>query len=102
MSGAGTDDMRDAVAALWRRFAGNVQARLDLLDRAAAAWPDADPALRAEARTAVHQLAGSLGTYGLRRAGLHASGIDRALAAGGDLRAADVARLRDLIAAEAP
>lgn len=52
---------------LWLKFLPQIQERLSVLDRAAAALAQSNlsPALRAEAHSAAHKLAGSLGTFGL-------------------------------------
>ena len=51
------------LASLWQRNLPQLQARLDLLDQAAAADPLPDT-LRAEAASVAHKLAGSLGMFG--------------------------------------
>jgi HPt (histidine-containing phosphotransfer) domain-containing protein len=51
------------LASLWQRNLPQLQARLDLLDQAAASDPLPDT-LRAEAASVAHKLAGSLGMFG--------------------------------------
>jgi HPt (histidine-containing phosphotransfer) domain-containing protein len=57
----------DAFAELWLRARPRVDARIDVLDEAAAALAGdgLDEELRDRARTQAHQLAGLLGTLGL-------------------------------------
>ena len=59
-------DATVALAALWRRHRATNIERVVLLERAAVAvlLDQLDEALRAEAETAAHKLAGSLGTFG--------------------------------------
>ncbi len=55
-----------AMAELWLRFRGTMAERLDVLERAAAALLEGDPApaVLDEARAAAHKLRGALGTFG--------------------------------------
>lgn len=57
----------DALAAFWARARPRVDARIDVLEEAAAALagPGLPDELRDRARTQAHQLAGLLGTLGL-------------------------------------
>lgn len=91
----------DALAELWLRARGRVDARIDVLDEAAGALrtgalPDD---LRDRARTGAHQLAGLLGTLGLPDASPVARRLEHLLAAtptpaDADALAAGAARLR--------
>lgn len=61
----------DRLATLWQRQRPELAARIDVLERAAAAAADASltPELRAEATALAHKLAGALGLYGHAAAG---------------------------------
>jgi HPt (histidine-containing phosphotransfer) domain-containing protein len=52
---------------LWVKFRPQIEERLSVLQEAAAALAEGNlsPALRAQAHSAAHKLAGSLGTFGL-------------------------------------
>ncbi len=52
---------------LWLKFRPQIEERVDVLDQAATALAQGNlsPALCAEAHSAAHKLAGSLGTFGL-------------------------------------
>lgn len=56
----------DVLARMWAGFADLARSRVDALEAYARAYAagDDDPALRAEARSAAHKLAGALGSYG--------------------------------------
>lgn len=58
------------MAAIWAQHRPAMLARVDVLERALAGASDGgiDPELEAQARTAAHQLAGSVGTFGYMRA----------------------------------
>jgi HPt (histidine-containing phosphotransfer) domain-containing protein len=72
---------RKAVAALWQRNQPLILARLDLLDRAAAAADTCTltPTMRAEAIAIAHNLAGSLGMFGFPEGTHLARELERAL-----------------------
>lgn len=74
----------DALAALWERTRPRVDARIDVLEQAAAALagPGLDDELRDRARTQAHQLAGLLGTMGLPAASPVAKRLEHLLAGG--------------------
>jgi HPt (histidine-containing phosphotransfer) domain-containing protein len=78
-----------AIAAIWERSKPVVAERLDLLTRAAE--DPGDPARRDAGIRAAHQLAGSLGTFGLHDAGEVARAVEHELEG-----PADAARLADL------
>ena len=81
----------DALAAIWERSRPLVAERLTTVEAAAAA--PGDPATKAEGLRAAHQLAGSLGTFGLHE------GSDVARAFEHELEGpAEPARLADLSA----
>lgn len=52
---------------LWHKFLPQIEARVTVLEQAAAALAQGNlpPDLRAEAHSTAHRLAGSLGTFGL-------------------------------------
>ncbi|HWT92891.1 MAG TPA: Hpt domain-containing protein [Solirubrobacteraceae bacterium] len=60
-------DLEAAIAAIWDRSKPIMRERVEHVDRAAAALRDGplDPAVREEASRAAHQLAGSLGSFGM-------------------------------------
>lgn len=88
-------------ADLWAESRDEVVARVTAIDGAArAALEDRlTPALRAEARTKAHQLAGSLGVFGLAAAGHHAKAIDDLLGGADALRPEDARRVAELAVA---
>ena len=71
----------DRLAVLWQRQRPELAARVDVLERAAAAAADASltPELRAEATALAHKLAGALGLYGYTGAGEAARKMERML-----------------------
>lgn len=85
----------EAFAALWGRARPRVDARIDVLEEAAAALAGAglDESLRDHARTQAHQLAGLLGTLGLPAASPVARRLEHLLAGGPS--AADAPELQD-------
>ncbi|CAB4951313.1 unannotated protein [freshwater metagenome] len=95
----------DALAELWLRARARVDARIDVLDEAAAALgsPEGLPdELRERARTQAHQLAGLLGTLGLSDASPVARRVELLLAQGpGPADAATVAAAADELRAAA-
>jgi len=60
-------DLTGALDRLWIQFLPLIEERVSILEAAAAARADESlaPALREEARSAAHKLAGVLGTFGL-------------------------------------
>ncbi len=66
MTQADETEMAQMIQALWERNQAQVQDRLQLLDRAAAANQHGEMGaeLRSEAREIAHKLAGSLGMFG--------------------------------------
>lgn len=68
-----TNDVSDLLAELWAGLAPLARAKVDVLTRYADVLTSGtdDPELRSAARSAAHQLAGSLGSYG--RGGSEAS-----------------------------
>ena len=61
----------ERLTALWQRQRPELAARVDVLERAAAAAADASltPEMRTEAASLAHKLAGALGMYGHTEAG---------------------------------
>ena len=100
------DAVAQALEAMWRKFLPDIGARVDLL--AAAAHATATGALnreqRAAAHAAAHQLAGTLGTFGLARGTVVARELEMRLGgdglAPGDARDMErsVAELRAVVA----
>ena len=91
-----TADMDALLTSMWARFAGVAQERVDVLDRYLAALKAGEdcPALRADAASAAHKLAGALGTYG-RGGSDEAARLQDVLQAGGDRT--EVAGLVDVV-----
>jgi HPt (histidine-containing phosphotransfer) domain-containing protein len=81
----------DALAAIWERSRPVVAQRVESV--AAAAADPSDAAARAEGLRAAHQLAGSLGTFGLHEPGEVARAIEHELEG-----PAEAARLGELSA----
>lgn len=94
----------DRLSTLWQRQRPELAARVDVLERAAAAADDASltAELRAEAATLAHKLAGALGMYGHAAAGEAARRMELLLEASIPLNAAElqgcVTELRRVIA----
>lgn len=65
-SSASTQPMAAALARMWEKFLPEIDARLKILEEAAAANPLSSE-LQAAAHSAAHKLAGSLGMFGLHR-----------------------------------
>ena len=88
----------DALAAIWERSRPLVAERLTTVEAAAAA--PADDAARQEGLRAAHQLAGSLGTFGLHEGSDVARAIEQELEGAADgARLTELSRrLRDLLA----
>ena len=88
----------DALAAIWERSRPVVAERLATVEAAAA--PDAGDEARREGLRAAHQLAGSLGTFGLHEGSDVARAIEQELEGAADgARLAELSRrLRDLLA----
>lgn len=65
--GAATPDLSAALEQLWQKFLPQIEERIEILERAAAALSAGQltPELRSEAHAAAHKLVGSLGTFGL-------------------------------------
>ena len=93
----------DALAAIWERSRPIVAERLDKLDAAAAALARGagpDDAARGEGIRAAHQLAGSLGTFGMHEGSDVARAVEHELEGPADAaRVAELSgRLRALLA----
>jgi hypothetical protein len=73
--------MPDIIRKVWARRKGNVLARVDVLEHAAAALRAGrlDPRLHAEAYSEAHKLAGAVGTFGFARASELALDAERML-----------------------
>ena len=82
----------DRLAVLWQRQRPELAARVDVLERAAAAAADASltPELRGEAAELAHKLAGALGMYGHNVAGAAARRMEIMLDASAPLVAAEL------------
>ena len=63
---ASTQPMAAALARMWIKFLPEIDARLKILEEAAAANP-LSPEQQTAAHSAAHKLAGSLGMFGLHR-----------------------------------
>ena len=91
------DEMSDAeetISRLWQQARPRVARRLDLLEAVARGDPGGRPVqeLREDAITAAHQLAGSLGSYGIANGSELARSIEQELD-----NDADPVRLRPLV-----
>ena len=80
------------LAVLWQRHRPELAARVDVLERAAAAAGDASltPEMRAEAAALAHKLAGALGMYGHVEAGEAARKMEALLDGGVPLNGAEL------------
>lgn len=89
----GDPGLDDALGELWLRARPRVDARIDVLERAASALAagQLDDELRERARTQAHQLAGLLGTLGLPDGSPVARRLEHLLA--GDPRPGDAEAL---------
>lgn len=90
--------LRSEVAALWEKHRAATLDRVAVLEAAAAAQLEgrSDPELRRKAEREAHKLAGSVGTFGYRRASEIARRVEELVAAphaGGDEEAARLSRL---------
>ena len=92
---ASSQDLQDAIAALWGDARPPLIARVDALEQAAAGALDG--AAREQASTDAHTLAGTLGAFGRTEATAAARAVERALEAGD--RTALIAAVRALRAA---
>lgn len=96
-------DLDAALAAIWERSTPLIRGRLETVERAAAALQAGaiDDETRGEGLRAAHQLAGSLGTFGLADGSDVARAIEEQLAPGADADPARIealsARLRELL-----
>ena len=94
-------DLDAALAAIWERSRPLIRERLEAVERATAALATGtiDDATRDDGLRAAHQLAGSLGTFGLGEGSELAREIEHALEGGGpDPRPAELStRLRALL-----
>ncbi len=72
--------MNAMLAPLWQRNLPQLEARLELLDQAAAAEPLTEE-LRLEAQSVAHKLAGSLGMFGYHEGTRIARELEQALEA---------------------
>jgi HPt (histidine-containing phosphotransfer) domain-containing protein len=93
-----SSDPSRVLAEAWHRYADAVAARLDVLEEAAAALSRGrlDDALRAQATTEAHRLAGSLGLFGVPEGSRLALACEEALGSGAPLSRADGARIARL------
>lgn len=82
----------DRLAILWQRQRPELAARIEVLERAAAAAADANltPELRAEAAALAHKLSGALGMYGHAAAGEAARRMELLLDASMPLNGAEL------------
>lgn len=87
----GGDELRAAIAALWRDARPRTLARIETIERAVAALRSGslDRDLADRARGDAHKLAGSLGTFGMPQATDHARAVERGLEDGAAPSAAD-------------
>jgi HPt (histidine-containing phosphotransfer) domain-containing protein len=93
-----SSDPSRVLAEAWHRYADAVAARLDVLEEAAAALGRGrlDDALRAQATTEAHRLAGSLGLFGIPEGSRLALACEEALGSDAPLGRADGARIARL------
>ena len=89
------------LAAAWSRARSGILDRLDVLDHASAALLGGtlSPALRRQAESEAHKLAGSLGTFGVAAGSRFAREIERFLAAHPSSSEVQALRLSDLVVA---
>ena len=93
-------DLEAKLAAIWERSRPTIRERLEAVERAAAAQDAGtlDEGTREDGLRAAHQLAGSLGTFGLGEGSDLARRLEDRLDAGGPGATALSARLRELLA----
>jgi HPt (histidine-containing phosphotransfer) domain-containing protein len=92
------DKLKAAVFALWGRFQETMFARLSLIEQAgnAALKSCLNDEQRAEALSAAHKLAGSLGTFGIGEGSKLASELEKMLGGVAPFSTEESCRLRDL------
>ncbi len=102
MPSAGAEqDLQAAIAEVWQRVKGSVEARVSTLEDAVGALllGDLTPEQRRSAEREAHKLAGSLGTFGLSRGSELARELEYALGADAELSQAQAPRLAELVLA---
>ncbi|MDZ8054698.1 MAG: response regulator [Aulosira sp. ZfuVER01] len=86
-----------AVAGIWQRFQGRVDAQLQVLEQAAASGQNLNSELRLQAAQEAHTLAGSLGTFGLPLGSKLARKIEQLLKSEKTLTPSEIGKLQNWV-----